>query len=339
MSEQNKAPATPTFEDVLREKLTGKTLENALDYVAYLEEIGVPGDGGVYYVPGAYLCNIHQVDETGWHISVEHIDSPLCRVEYQGFPVDEKVKEFAWAHMTKCGNHGCGYNPGRRVTLFGKEFKNTCFALLDFSNPDGEDLELLKKLSLVWKRVVDDAAGKGTLYYGTVKNEWSPARVTDALPGLPLGKAYTKTLDVEFRVTIKKTFVNQVAVGFSGGGIVPAGLGQFPAALGIGAAHLDRFEAIKGAEGFTSVEALKYQRDVTYLAEMSLNITANTYDATVWMLDADGRPDTPYYIARDYPFRLEEGAGPLTAIDRVHPLYMYDDRAYIVGDFTVVGGE
>jgi len=136
MSEQNTVSNTYTFENVIRDKLTGKTQQNALDYIAFLKANGIPGDD-VYYVPGAYLCNIHQVDHTGWHISMEHIDSILCRSEYQDFPVDEKVKEFAWAHVSKCGNHGCGFNPGRRVMLFGKELHHTCFGLMGFENPDG----------------------------------------------------------------------------------------------------------------------------------------------------------------------------------------------------------
>lgn len=339
MLEQNNANTSPTIEDVFKEKLTGKMQQNALDYVTFLKANGIPGDG-VYYVPGAYLCNIHQVDHTGWYISMEHIDSVLCRSEYQDFPVDEKVKEFAWAHVSKCGGCGCGFNPGRRIMLFGKEFHHTCFGLFNFSNPDGEDLENLKKLSMVWKQVVDDVAKNGTLYYGSEKNEWSPIQDTDAHVGRPLGKTYSNLLNVEFYITPKKKFVNQAAVGFSGGGLVFANYQQFPVALGIGASHLDRFEAIKGpAEGYTCVEALKYQANVTYCVEMSLNITNNTYNATVWMLDADGRPDTPYCIAKDFPFRLEVGTPPMTAIDTVYPVYLYDDSAYIIRDFKVVSGE
>lgn len=330
---------TPTFEDVIHEKLTGKAQQNALDYVAFVKSIGIQGDS-VFWVPGGYLCNIHKVDHTGWHISMEHIDSPLCRPEYQDFPIDEEVKEFAWAHVSTCEGCGCGFNPGRRPMLFGKEFHHTCFGLMNFSSPDGEELELLKKLTVVWKLVVDDAAKEGTLYHGSEKNEWSPIRDTDAHAGCPLGKAYTKSLDVEFYITTKKVFVNQAAVGFSGGGLVPANYQQFPVALGIGASRLDRFEAIKGpAEGYTCVETLKYQANVTYCVEMSLNITDNTYNATVWMLDADGRPDTPYYIAKDFPFRLEAGAPPMKVIDTVYPVYLYDASAYIIRDFKVISGE
>jgi len=330
------------FEDVIREKLTGKTQQNALDYVAFLKANGIPGDDGVFWIPGGYLCNI-RVDETGWYVSMEHIDSAICRSEYQDFPVDQKVKEFAWAHVSTCGNHGCGFNPGRRIMLFGKEFHHTCFGLMGFDNADGEELELLKKLTLVWKEIVTDAVKKGNIYlpgvYEPRENEWLPIRDADARAGRPLGKAYTKSLNVEFYITPKKKFVNHAAVGFSGCGLVPANYQQFPAALGIGASCLDRFEAIKGTEGYTRVDILKYQQNLTYCVEMSFNITDNTYSTTVWMLDADGRPDTPYCIAKDFPFRLKADASPLTAIDTVYPVYLYDDSAYIIRDFKVVNGE
>jgi len=75
---------------------------------------------------------------------------------------------------------------------------------------------------------------------------------------------------------------------------------------------------------------------------MSINITDNTYGATVWMLDASGKQDAPYSIAKDFPFRL--GGDPaipaITAIDTVY-LGQDDDPmlAFIVKDFKVVGGE
>ena len=323
----------PTFEDVIREKLTGKAQQNALDYVAFLKANGIPGDGGVFWIPGAYLCNIYKVDHTGWYVSMEHIDSPLCRSEYQDFPVDQKVKEFAWAHVSKCAGCGCGFNPGRRPMLFGKEFRNTCFGLMNINNADGEDLELLKKLTLVWKQVVDDAAKKGTLHYGP----GASVRQTNA-QGRPLGKAYSKSLGVAFYITPQRVYVNQAVIGFSGGGLVPADHQQFPVALGIGTRRYDRFAAIKGAEGYAHVDTLRHQLNATYLVEMSLNIAANTYDVTIWILNTDGRPDTPYYIAKDFPFRLEAGAPPMTAIDTVYPRTC-EHGTFIIRDFKIVGGE
>ena len=336
MSEQN-TNITRTFEDTIREKLTEQMQQNALDYVAFLKANGIQGDG-VYTVPGAYLCNIHRVDDTGWGISMEEIDSVLCRSEYQDWPVEQAVKEFAWAHVSNCGNHGCGFNPGRRIILFGKEFHHNCFALMGFDSPGGEDLENLKKLTLVWKQCVDDAAKKGTLWYGPEKSEWPISRHTDANAGRPLGKVFTKTLNVEFTITMKKKWTNYAAVGFSGGELIPADIKQHPVALGIGARRYDLFQAIKGAEGYAHIDTLKYQQNVSYLVEMNINIADNLYNATVWMLDADGQPDTPYYIAKKFPFRLEEGVQPLTCIDTIYPVYVHGD-SYIINDFRIVSGK
>jgi hypothetical protein len=143
---------------------------------------------------------------------------------------------------------------------------------------------------------------------------------------------------VEFTITMKKKWTNYAAVGFSGGGLIPADYKQFPVALGIGARRYDLFEAIKGADGYAHIDTLKYQQNASYLVEMNINIAGNIYDATVWMPDADGRPDTPYYIAKDFPFRLDEGAPRLMSIDTIYPVYVHGD-SYIIKDFKAVSGE
>ena len=84
---------------------------------------------------------------------------------------------------------------------------------------------------------------------------------------------------------------------------------------------------------------LKYQANVTYFIEMSINVTDNIYDATVWMLDASGEPDTPYCIAQIFPFRREESTPPMTIIDTIYPVNVHQSESFIIRDFKVVGGE
>ena len=349
MSEQNNASATRVIEDVIKENLTGETRQNALDYIAYMKANGMapqtPGSNAFCSADG-YVCQIciYPVDNIpGWTIYMgQSYDDVLLRGEYQKFPIDEDLKEFACAHVNPCGACGCGFQPGRRITLFGKEFNNVCTGLLSFSNPDDEALELTKRLTEVWKQSMADAAKKDKPYV-LKNNEWPSAKGFGADTGRSLGKVYTKSLDVQFYFTPRRRFVNNAVVGFSGGGWVPTALEQIPAALRIG--HNSRFGANKGAAGawdWAAVETLKFQANVTYLVEMPINIANNTYSAMVWMLDASGEKDTPYSIAKDFPFRAggDHAVPNITAIDTVY-LGQDDDNilAFVVRDFKVVSGK
>ena len=68
-------------------------------------------------------------------------------------PVDDAVKETAWAHAGICGHFesggkhcGCGDQPGFRRTIFGRVFENRCHSPLRFTNPDARTLEHVKTL-------------------------------------------------------------------------------------------------------------------------------------------------------------------------------------------------
>jgi len=277
---------------------------------------------------------------SGWVIFIGGLDSVLCRDDYQDFPVDQELKEFAWAHANHCDNHGCGTELGKRIMLFGKACKNLCTTILLFKNPDGEALELVKKLAVVWAQSNAHAAKNDTPYVpGT--NEWLSVKGFGAHAGRPLGKAYIKSLGVRFYITPRRRYVNDTAFGFSGNTWVPATSEQIPVALHIGG-HSARFRANKEpASGWAAVETLKYQVNVTYYAEMSINITDSTYSVTMWMLDANGEIDTPYFIAKNSPFRLggDSAVPAITTIDTVYMGSGGDDVDYIIRDFKVVGGE
>ena len=335
MPEQIDAGAARAIEDEIRGKLAGETRQNALSYVAFLKANGLPPD--IYINPAGY--------KYAWSVCMGNWDSALHRGEYQDFPMDEDLKEFVWAHVRPCANYasngkecGCGFQPGRRGTIFGKEFYHTCHGGIEFGDLSGETLELAKKFALIYKQI-EAGAVKKNKPYAPKENEWLPVK-GGAQTGRPLGKVYSKSLDARFFITPRRRYAWDAAVGFSGGW-VPAVRAQMPVILNL--CSNSRIQAYKGpGEGWRAVETLKYQANVTYNAEMSIDIATNTYSATVWMLDADGGQDTPYVIAKDYPFRF--GGDPavpvITAIDTV---YVGQDEspvlAFTVRDFEVVGGE
>jgi hypothetical protein len=350
MSEQINETARLKIEDDLAAALSGDTLKNALEYVACMKAKGflpVDPNASHFESAGKYICQICIYPDNnipGWTIFMgESYDDVLARSEYQNYPIDERLKEFAWSHVSTCGACGCGAQPGRRIMLWGREFNNVCTGLLSFRNPDGEALALTKRLTEVWAQSKADAAKKDKPYVPK-ENEWLSARGFGADTGRPLGKVYAKSLDVQFYITPRRRFVNNAAVGFSGGGWVPATLDQIPAALSI--SHNSRFGANKNpanAYDWAAVETLKFQANVTYFAEMSLNITNKTYSVMVWMLDANGEKDTPYSIAKDFPFRLGSGDPAVPAITAIDTVYLGQDNdnilAFVVRDFKVVGGE
>jgi hypothetical protein len=268
------------------------------------------------------------------------LDSVLCRAEYQDYAIDQELKEFAWVHANHCDNHGCGTEPGKRIMLFGKEINNLCTAILLFKNPDDEKLELVKRLAVVWAQSNAHAA-KNDKPYLPAANEWLSANGFGAHAGRPLEKAYTKSLDVRFYVTPRRRYVNDAAFGFSGNGWVPASPEQIPVALHIGG-HSARFRTNKEpASGWAAVETLKYQVNVTYCTEISINVTDRKYSVTMWMLDANGEIDTPYFIAKNSPFRLggDPAVPAITTIDTVYMGSGGNDAEFIIRDFKVISGE
>ena len=201
---------------------------------------------------------------------------------------------------------------------------------------------MAKRLTDVWVQSMADAAKKDKPYVPK-ENEWLSVGDIGAHTGRPLGKAYAKSLDVQFFITPRHRYATDSAVGFSGGGWVPTDRNLIPVALCLGASSRDRFQAFKGPnEGWCNIETLKYQANVTYFAEMSFNITTKTYSATVWMLDAGGKQDTPYSVAKDFPFRVGSGDSAIPAIKAIDTVYLGPAGwwgSYIIRDFKVIGGE
>ena len=155
MSERKKYPR---IEDKINDFLTGEKLENALDFVGYLQANGL---------------SFAQHDEYGygWGIDSEKnkgiafVKIPAEEKELWIWTgglfdtecsADEELNETIWANVVVCPQTSC---PEKRHCgseeiggkIFGKEFKSTCYAPLGFFNPDAKTLENLKKLLLLLK--------------------------------------------------------------------------------------------------------------------------------------------------------------------------------------------
>ncbi|MCL2512442.1 MAG: hypothetical protein FWF08_00955 [Oscillospiraceae bacterium] len=156
MSENN-GNALQKLEDVINEVFSGDTLKNALDFTAFLranEMIYRKSHGEISY-NGNCVCYMHLdglAQKPGpWTIWTEGDYSG----EREDFPMDEHMKEIAWANVNICASCGGSCSPGKRTTIFGKEFDNVCSAAMAFYIPDTETLECVKKLLEIRKKEIN----------------------------------------------------------------------------------------------------------------------------------------------------------------------------------------
>ena len=155
-SKEEQTMSVKRIEDVIGERFTGDIRKNATDFVEHLE------------LDESQMA----FDEGGFCWSPEYKGKPLFHIKMSGFnnepgswiiwsaddyngdcadSTDEKIKEFAWANISPCGNCGGCKNPGRSVVVFGKQFDKVCHSALIFVNPDAEAIESLKKLADIRK--------------------------------------------------------------------------------------------------------------------------------------------------------------------------------------------
>ena len=101
---------------------------------------------------GKIVCYMHldgSPDEPGpWTIWSDGDYSS----EHKDFPIDEKIKEIAWANINKCRSCGGKCSPGKNKVIFGKGFDNVCSADMAFYKPNYETLRCVKKLLEIRKR-------------------------------------------------------------------------------------------------------------------------------------------------------------------------------------------
>lgn len=160
MSMENKESARRKIEDAFNDILSGDTLKAALDFAAFLEanDMTAGGSHGDISYKDNCVCYMHldggAQKPSPWTIWTEGDYSG----EREGIPMDEHMKEIAWAHVNFCADCGGGCSPGKRKVIFGKEFDNVCSADMAFYMPDAEALKCVKKLLEMRKH---DIAGIG----------------------------------------------------------------------------------------------------------------------------------------------------------------------------------
>ena len=146
------------MEDAFNAFFADDTLKNALDFAAFLRANGMIYDGEhEIHCKGKLACYIDTPNDKchEWRIwTVGDYSS-----EYEGVPMEERVKEIAWANVVKCGNcDGVDCDPGKTEVIFGKEFANVCNGAdglaMRFTNPDAEALECIKRLLEMRKHTI-----------------------------------------------------------------------------------------------------------------------------------------------------------------------------------------
>ena len=341
----------PNIEDVAGEIIGAEKLANLMDFVAFLRENKLAprwqsSNSWKVMHKGKTVCFVKLRDDKGfWSVYFSQFTREKWFLEHEpSLAADDELKDFIWRHIPGRNCPGTRCN-GRNADILDREFAGVCWCWpVRIWNADGKDLDCVKKLVLAVKDLIAvaaaaDAANKVNPYE-PAEGEWLSSADIGAHTGRPLGRTFTESLDIEFTITPRLRYCN-AAIVLSGGGWIPETWKQVPVSLRVGETF--RFESYQGpAYNWTAVEKLKYRANVTYLAEMSIDIAANTFNSTVWTLDANGEKDTPYRIAVDYQFRLGTGnpAIPrITAIDTVYLGPGYDGAAYVVKDFKIVGGK
>ena len=145
------------IEDKILELLDGELKERALGFADYLninrlkpQQWFGPNFWRVPY-KNKYLCGI-VVEKNRWRFW-------FWKGDYIGIHEETYLKTIH-DHVRSCISCGGDCPKGIDITVFGKNFKNTCFQFpVQFENPDNGTLGHIKKLMEYWKDVVppDDA--------------------------------------------------------------------------------------------------------------------------------------------------------------------------------------
>ena len=173
MSNQINMNIAPATEDRIKSKITGDSLKNALDFVAFLRENDISldynasesGYGGWNGAVGGCVGNsIGYVTFNGDAGGVGPWTFWLNSCDYNcSDSADDDFKAAIWAFASPCGK--CNENWEKcmgsgKKTILGKEFENQCHSPLIFINPNAETLEYMKKFLLYLKPEIDTIQGR-----------------------------------------------------------------------------------------------------------------------------------------------------------------------------------
>jgi hypothetical protein len=147
-----------TIEEVMKKTLSGDTLNNALDFIAFLRASGFTNDdeyNNNFYYMGNPTCVLlcfknENYQEGEWGI----YNYPIS--ECEDFPLEEDLKEFARQNVRICkGECGCHNWPrGGNKTDYGKEFEGVCSSVIMFQCPDTEAIKKIKKMMENWMLIL-----------------------------------------------------------------------------------------------------------------------------------------------------------------------------------------
>ena len=166
MSEQTNETARLEAEAIFKKHLNGDALKNALDFDAYMREIGIlrsqeegyAGSYGYDYL-GECVCVLafpHTFwNDSGW--SIHSFDIVNNANRYAEPLADEHLKEFVWENMRKCDNGCCGAAPGFAFEVYGKEFNNYCFHTPYFISPNAEEVKKIIEYMQSVKLCIDNS--------------------------------------------------------------------------------------------------------------------------------------------------------------------------------------
>ncbi|MEN6316597.1 MAG: hypothetical protein ABFD25_20370 [Clostridiaceae bacterium] len=143
---------SPQIEEEILELLEGDLKETALGFVAYLRTNQMtprqwfgPNYWRIPYEKN-YLCSIF-MNKDKWRVF-------FFSGDYKGEFEEGFVKAVQDSVMPCVSCTGDDCPKGKEMTVFGKEFTNTCFQFpVQFVNPNGSTLEYIKELLEYWKEV------------------------------------------------------------------------------------------------------------------------------------------------------------------------------------------
>jgi len=148
------------LEEAFKEFFTGHTLKNALDFADFIRanEMVYNGVYEIYY-KDQLVCYIDTPTEKSrtWRVWTVGDYSQ----EYEGFPIEGRTKEIAWANVVYCGNcDDADCDPGKAEMIFGKAFDNVCRGAdnlaMRFDNPNVEALACAKRMVGMRKYLIDN---------------------------------------------------------------------------------------------------------------------------------------------------------------------------------------